>query len=177
MASYFTSKIVYENTIAAEKTKHDKEAIALNARLEREAKEQEHDLLRSLIGNVAHDLKTPLQSMAMGLDALRATVSSLRVAGAAADSFSPAMSASMSPSGGFAAAGATSCSMGEEKQRDQQHGGGKSLSERKLIELRKFAEKNNGVDGFSGIIMRLVHAYIPNAIRVSYIRVWVYVSS
>jgi signal transduction histidine kinase len=45
---------------------------------EKEAAELECHHLRSLIGNVAHDLKTPIQSISMGIEVLRSEFLSLR---------------------------------------------------------------------------------------------------
>jgi signal transduction histidine kinase/CheY-like chemotaxis protein len=71
MASFLTSKLALETAVLSEKVRHEQKVTTLLAARDREAKEKEQEMLRSLIGNVAHDMKTPLQSMTMGLDAVR----------------------------------------------------------------------------------------------------------
>jgi hypothetical protein len=54
-----------------ERRKHEITIIELKADKERNSMETELSQLRCLIGNVAHDLKTPLQSIAMDLEVLK----------------------------------------------------------------------------------------------------------
>jgi signal transduction histidine kinase len=77
VSSFLTSKLALEHAIETERTKYEQEAMTVMAAREQEAKDREHEVLRSLIGNVAHDLKTPLQSVSMGLEGLKASITRL----------------------------------------------------------------------------------------------------
>lgn len=57
--------------IATEKVKYELKIVSLQAEKDKRAIEVERARLRSLIGNVAHDLKTPLQSIGMSIELLR----------------------------------------------------------------------------------------------------------
>jgi hypothetical protein len=70
MHSFLTSKLALEEALATERIKYEHEALMMLAKRDKATKEQEQDMLRSLIGNVAHDLKTPLQAFTMGLEQL-----------------------------------------------------------------------------------------------------------
>jgi signal transduction histidine kinase len=85
MASFLTSKLALEAAILEERTKYEEKAVAVLAIRAKKAKEEEHDLLRSLIGNVAHDMKTPLLSVTMGIEELRAAILAITLSAATAN--------------------------------------------------------------------------------------------
>jgi len=60
-----------------ERNNHEKEIQAIRTEEERKRMAFEHDQLVSLIGNVAHDLKTPLQSVGIDLESLKAKLTSV----------------------------------------------------------------------------------------------------
>jgi hypothetical protein len=74
--SFLMSKLALEDALAAERVKYEQDALMLLSKKDQATKEQEHDLLRSLIGNVAHDLKTPLLALTMGLEQLEPLLAS-----------------------------------------------------------------------------------------------------
>eukprot|EP00596_Hydrurales_sp_CCMP1899_P003483 CAMPEP_0119039596 /NCGR_PEP_ID=MMETSP1177-20130426/9171_1 /TAXON_ID=2985 /ORGANISM="Ochromonas sp, Strain CCMP1899" /LENGTH=853 /DNA_ID=CAMNT_0007003679 /DNA_START=1000 /DNA_END=3561 /DNA_ORIENTATION=+ len=55
----------------SEKVKYELQIVSMQAEKDKKAIESERARLRSLIGNVAHDLKTPLQSIGMSIELLR----------------------------------------------------------------------------------------------------------
>jgi signal transduction histidine kinase len=66
-----------ERNLLIERNKHEKEIQAIRTEEERKRMAFEHDQLVSLIGNVAHDLKTPLQSVGIDLESLKAKLTSV----------------------------------------------------------------------------------------------------
>lgn len=63
-----------EEEIIIEREKHEVVIMLLNAAEEKVLADKEQEQLRSLIGNVAHDLKTPLQSFRMDLELLKSHI-------------------------------------------------------------------------------------------------------
>jgi signal transduction histidine kinase len=63
--------------ISNERKRHDVLLVANAAEDEKRLMDREREQLTSLIGNVAHDLKTPLQSIRMDLELLKTTVIAL----------------------------------------------------------------------------------------------------
>ena len=61
-----------ERNLSTEKAKHELEILALKADEECRLMEKEQQQLVAMIGNIAHDLKTPLQSFLMDLESLKA---------------------------------------------------------------------------------------------------------
>ena len=59
-----------EHQLLFEKSEHESEIISMTAKAEIVAMENEKKQMVALIGNVAHDLKTPLQSFRMDLESL-----------------------------------------------------------------------------------------------------------
>jgi signal transduction histidine kinase len=64
-----------EHQLLSEKNKHELEILSLKAEEECRLLEREQEQMVALIGNVAHDLKTPLQSFLMDLESLKADAS------------------------------------------------------------------------------------------------------
>ena len=60
-----------EHDFLAEKIKHELEICSMKANEECRLMEKEQALMVAMIGNIAHDLKTPLQSFTMDLESLR----------------------------------------------------------------------------------------------------------
>ena len=61
-----------ERNLSTEKTKHELEILAIKADEECRLMEKEQQQMVAMIGNIAHDLKTPLQSFLMDLESLKA---------------------------------------------------------------------------------------------------------
>ena len=61
-----------ERNLSAEKAKHEQAILSIEAEGECRLMEKEQQQMVAMIGNVAHDLKTPLQSFLMDLEALKA---------------------------------------------------------------------------------------------------------
>ena len=61
-----------ERNLSTEKAKHELEILALKADEECRLMEKEQQQMVAMIGNIAHDLKTPLQSFLMDLESLKA---------------------------------------------------------------------------------------------------------
>jgi hypothetical protein len=80
MCQFLTSKRALEDALAAERERYEQDALMMLAEKDKVSKEQEHDMLRNLIGNVAHDLKTPLLALTMGLEQLEPLVTSTQYA-------------------------------------------------------------------------------------------------
>mmetsp|Transcript_3412 Transcript_3412/g.5109 ORF Transcript_3412/g.5109 Transcript_3412/m.5109 type:complete len:838 (-) Transcript_3412:785-3298(-) len=64
--------------LANQHTQHEKAVLEVQALKDRQLADQEGSNLRSLIGNVAHDLKTPLQAIGMGADEIYELVAGLQ---------------------------------------------------------------------------------------------------
>ena len=60
-----------ERDLMSSNLKHDLEIISLKAHEECRLIEKEHQQMVAMIGNIAHDLKTPLQSFLMDLESLK----------------------------------------------------------------------------------------------------------
>lgn len=60
-----------ENQLLFEKNKHELEIISMKAEEDRRLMEKEREQMVALIGNVAHDLKTPLQSFNIDIESLK----------------------------------------------------------------------------------------------------------
>ena len=61
-----------ERNMLIERNNHEMEIISIRSDEERKRMSTEHAQMVSLIGNVAHDLKTPLQSVGIDLESLKA---------------------------------------------------------------------------------------------------------
>ena len=61
-----------ERNMLIERNNHEMEIISIRSDEERKRMSSEHAQMVSLIGNVAHDLKTPLQSVGIDLESLKA---------------------------------------------------------------------------------------------------------
>ena len=61
-----------ERNLSTEKAKHELEILAIKADEECRLMEKEQQQMVAMIGNIAHDLKTPLQSFLMDLESLKA---------------------------------------------------------------------------------------------------------
>ena len=61
-----------ERNLSTEKAKHELEILAIRADEECRLMEKEQQQMVAMIGNIAHDLKTPLQSFLMDLESLKA---------------------------------------------------------------------------------------------------------
>ena len=62
---------VAERNLMSSNLKHDLEIMSLKAHEECRLMEKEHQQMVAMIGNIAHDLKTPLQSFLMDLESLK----------------------------------------------------------------------------------------------------------
>ena len=60
-----------ERDLLSANLKHDLEILSLKAQEECRLIEKEHQQMVAMIGNIAHDLKTPLQSFIMDLESLK----------------------------------------------------------------------------------------------------------
>ena len=63
-----------EHQLQSEKSKHELEIISIKMEDERNLLQKEKAQMVALIGNIAHDLKTPLQSFLFNLDSLKAII-------------------------------------------------------------------------------------------------------
>ena len=61
-----------EHDLLSEKIKHELEIFSIKAHEECRLMEKEQEQMVAMIGNIAHDLKTPLQSFLMDLESLKA---------------------------------------------------------------------------------------------------------
>ena len=63
-----------EHRLKFEKSEHELEIISIKMEEERNLMEKEKAQMVALIGNIAHDLKTPLQSFLFNLESLKAAI-------------------------------------------------------------------------------------------------------